>query len=311
MSHLPPAASTQEDSVKQRRECPLCNNHEGISILASHTCKFFGAIEDPAGTMLVIFPELPASGGAGAHIDLATQRQGFKNWAATSDGNCSPRDLRENPPESHERAVEGETFISGLVERDWQVWQAAVEWHTSTSTTAERHNATLSRTSQSTGPIACSCSRCLDESGATVEIFAGYHVPASGARMVLCAICHNKRCPHAADHRNVCTDSNEPGQPGSNYADLPAPAAQTLWEAIRGIQSHRQLRAADLGSGAHDHVSNEPYMTREIDSLREVLLLALSLLRANGLAAGDASAEPSERTANNPLVNDNLGNPTN
>jgi hypothetical protein len=36
-------------------------------------------------------------------------------------------------------------------------------------------------------------------------------------RMVLCTTCGNKRCPHAADHRNACTNSNEPGQPGSNY----------------------------------------------------------------------------------------------
>lgn len=36
-------------------------------------------------------------------------------------------------------------------------------------------------------------------------------------RMVVCSKCGNKRCPHAADDRNECTNSNEPGQPGSNY----------------------------------------------------------------------------------------------
>ncbi len=36
--------------------------------------------------------------------------------------------------------------------------------------------------------------------------------------MNLCARCGNKRCPGAADHRNECTGSNEPGQPGSLYA---------------------------------------------------------------------------------------------
>lgn len=36
-------------------------------------------------------------------------------------------------------------------------------------------------------------------------------------RMVLCPTCGNKRCPHANDHRNECTGSNEPGQPGSAY----------------------------------------------------------------------------------------------
>jgi hypothetical protein len=36
-------------------------------------------------------------------------------------------------------------------------------------------------------------------------------------RMVLCPSCGNKRCPRASDHRNACTGSNEPGQPGSAY----------------------------------------------------------------------------------------------
>lgn len=33
--------------------------------------------------------------------------------------------------------------------------------------------------------------------------------------MIVCETCGNKRCPHTADHRNECTRSNEPGQPGS------------------------------------------------------------------------------------------------
>lgn len=37
-------------------------------------------------------------------------------------------------------------------------------------------------------------------------------------RMILCPTCGNKRCPHANDHRNACTGSNEPGQAGSAYA---------------------------------------------------------------------------------------------
>ena len=41
--------------------------------------------------------------------------------------------------------------------------------------------------------------------------------PLMRSRMYLCATCGNKRCPHATDHRNVCTGSNEPGQPGSAY----------------------------------------------------------------------------------------------
>ncbi|ECF0619237.1 hypothetical protein EZ710_16720, partial [Salmonella enterica subsp. enterica serovar Livingstone] len=30
-------------------------------------------------------------------------------------------------------------------------------------------------------------------------------------RFVVCPVCGNKRCPHANDHNNACTGSNEPG----------------------------------------------------------------------------------------------------
>ena len=36
-------------------------------------------------------------------------------------------------------------------------------------------------------------------------------------RMILCPKCGNKRCPHATFHGNACTNSNEPGQPGSSH----------------------------------------------------------------------------------------------
>ena len=35
--------------------------------------------------------------------------------------------------------------------------------------------------------------------------------------MIVCPECGNKRCPHATDHKLACTNSNEPGQPGSRY----------------------------------------------------------------------------------------------
>lgn len=44
--------------------------------------------------------------------------------------------------------------------------------------------------------------------------------PPGDMRMVLCPDCGNKLCPHANDHRNACTGSNEPGQPGSAYPGL-------------------------------------------------------------------------------------------
>lgn len=39
----------------------------------------------------------------------------------------------------------------------------------------------------------------------------------ANARMILCSICGNKRCPKATDCGLECTGSNEPGQPGSAY----------------------------------------------------------------------------------------------
>ncbi|WP_284973164.1 hypothetical protein [Atlantibacter hermannii] len=45
-------------------------------------------------------------------------------------------------------------------------------------------------------------------------------------RFVVCPECGNKRCPHANDHRNVCTGSNEPGQEGSAYPDAPQQEAE-------------------------------------------------------------------------------------
>nr|WP_265453483.1 hypothetical protein [Citrobacter portucalensis] len=40
-------------------------------------------------------------------------------------------------------------------------------------------------------------------------------------RFVVCPDCGNKRCPHANDHRNACTRSNEHGQAGSAYPAAP------------------------------------------------------------------------------------------
>ena len=53
-------------------------------------------------------------------------------------------------------------------------------------------------------------------------------------RMALCPTCGNKRCPKANDHRNACTNSNEPGQPGSS------------WENVKPITAHG---VADMKGG--------------------------------------------------------------
>ncbi|HCT2370538.1 hypothetical protein [Enterobacter cloacae complex sp. 277I4] len=46
-------------------------------------------------------------------------------------------------------------------------------------------------------------------------------VTISDMRFVVCPECGNKRCPHANDHRNACTGSNEPGQEGGAYPAAP------------------------------------------------------------------------------------------
>jgi len=37
------------------------------------------------------------------------------------------------------------------------------------------------------------------------------------SNMIVCPTCGNKRCPHATDHNQACTNSNDAGQPGSRY----------------------------------------------------------------------------------------------
>lgn len=56
------------------------------------------------------------------------------------------------------------------------------------------------------------CTRARDAAAPHVVFFTEER-----SRMILCETCGNKRCPHANDHRNACTGSNEPGQPGSAY----------------------------------------------------------------------------------------------
>lgn len=65
-------------------------------------------------------------------------------------------------------------------------------------------------------PDECYCYNCnidrMDPSG---------WIPYTLSIMILCPTCGNKRCPHATDHKLACTNSNEPGQPGSRYGGLP------------------------------------------------------------------------------------------
>ena len=59
----------------------------------------------------------------------------------------------------------------------------------------------------------CECFACIGDKPA----YEGAWLTIGMSRMIVCVECGNKRCPHGTDHRNECTGSNEPGQPGSRY----------------------------------------------------------------------------------------------
>lgn len=58
----------------------------------------------------------------------------------------------------------------------------------------------------------CICLRCIKKADIRV-----HGLRTDMTQMIVCPKCFNKRCPHAADHRYMCTNSNEPGQPGREY----------------------------------------------------------------------------------------------
>lgn len=55
-------------------------------------------------------------------------------------------------------------------------------------------------------------------------------VTMNDARFVVCPECGNKRCPHANDHNNACTGSNELGQDGSAYPAAPKEVGDNIRE---------------------------------------------------------------------------------
>ena len=59
----------------------------------------------------------------------------------------------------------------------------------------------------------CWCSNCEDAALAGLSPLEQL----VGRRFIVCPTCGNKRCPRATNHDLACTNSNEPGQPGSRY----------------------------------------------------------------------------------------------
>lgn len=74
------------------------------------------------------------------------------------------------------------------------------------------HTIVLGRAASGDSP--CQCRQCLRDRKDSRQ-FGNMFWPAEQSTMIVCSICGNKRCPHAADHRHACTGSNEPGQTGS------------------------------------------------------------------------------------------------
>ena len=73
-------------------------------------------------------------------------------------------------------------------------------------------------------PCPIPCHRCIRENAMKL---AG--LPLDVIRMIVCDKCGNKRCPRASDHRNRCTESNEPnqiGEPMDPYTERP-----TAWRS--------------------------------------------------------------------------------
>ena len=65
----------------------------------------------------------------------------------------------------------------------------------------------------------CACEACVPQ---------GNFLSQENMRMILCATCGNKRCPHATDHRNACTGSNDVGQKGSSWESVKPLIAQPV-----------------------------------------------------------------------------------
>lgn len=61
--------------------------------------------------------------------------------------------------------------------------------------------------------VNCPCRTCIRERDAGKDLFDREEFK----WMILCPICGNKRCPHANNHNNNCTNSNDVGQEGSAY----------------------------------------------------------------------------------------------
>ncbi|WP_175011184.1 hypothetical protein [Burkholderia lata] len=74
-------------------------------------------------------------------------------------------------------------------------------------------------------------------------------------RMILCQTCGNKRCPHATNHLNACTGSNEPGQKGSSWENVtPRSSAPPAVEPRGHVAPHSIDATVSLVDGSQKEI---------------------------------------------------------
>jgi len=126
-------------------------------------------------------------------------------------------------------------------------------------------------------------------------------------RMVLCPTCGNKRCPHANDHRNACTNSNEPGQPGSGY---PAANLVSAGLRLRGKASPEFLAAHKdamiYGTGIMMGGKHVPYAEFTKQDVQEVMAQAAQNELTLGYCANVAKKHVTENANKTPLYVEDL-----
>lgn len=121
----------------------------------------------------------------------------------------------QSPPDDNHPYVGGKDYCDSVIERLSEFGAEITCWHGDNKKSSAcqcichvpginiKHSLPCCNVFKN--PSDCPCRRCLEESNTDAWW------------MILCQKCGNKRCPHANDHRNECTQSNEPGQPGSAY----------------------------------------------------------------------------------------------
>lgn len=75
-------------------------------------------------------------------------------------------------------------------------------------------------------------------------------------RMIVCSICGNKRCPHATNHINECTGSNEIGQKGSSWEHVKPPGTIKQVEIVK-IYPTKYWVERDFFGGSHVMMQHE------------------------------------------------------